>query len=149
MAGHFAFEEDAVADKLKTGVWLRVISYAFRYWYLLLGLFATVIITSLYDSALVPLMNKAAIKALQVNAASLGGNILDLDIVVTFFCTSTFPINFIENWINLFLKKPLSNICLFDFLLSSPIIQFFFILPNNLEYVRIQFHVKQCHNYST
>lgn len=113
MAGHFAFEEDAVAEKLKTGVWLRIISYAFRYWYLLIGLFLTIIITSLYDSALVPLMNKAAIKALQVNAANLGGNIMDLEIVVSFFFNITFTINFVEYGVILLLAMLVRSFSIF------------------------------------
>lgn len=63
MAGHFAFEEEKLPDKLNFSVWLKIGRYALKEWPLLLLCLLTTIFVTFYDSSFVPVMNAGAIAA--------------------------------------------------------------------------------------
>ena len=63
----FAFQEEALPKKLNFYVWKRILKYALRRWKLILLLLLCVIIVTFYDSAFIPLMNKAAIDSVETN----------------------------------------------------------------------------------
>ena len=61
----FAFEEEALPKKLNLYVWRRIFSYALRHYKLLLLILLFVLVVTFYDSAFIPLMNKAAIDSVE------------------------------------------------------------------------------------
>ncbi|MCH3976513.1 MAG: ABC transporter ATP-binding protein/permease [Bacilli bacterium] len=74
MANPFSMEEEPVANKINARIWLRIIRYSFKYWYILVTLLITLLFTSLYDSSFTPIMNRAALTAiadLNLNPVSL------------------------------------------------------------------------------
>ncbi len=89
---NFAFEEEQLAEKLNFGVWKRIFKYAIQWWYLLVFLAVTMVFTSFHDSSFVPLMNRAAIKAIQQSAGLV--SLADLSIKVELFFGITFNVSF-------------------------------------------------------
>ncbi|HMM00359.1 MAG TPA: ABC transporter ATP-binding protein [Bacilli bacterium] len=74
MANPFSMEEEPIANKINARIWLRIIRYSFKYWYILAALLITLLFTSLYDSSFTPIMNRAALTAiadLNLNPVSL------------------------------------------------------------------------------
>jgi len=92
--GNFSYEEEKVADKLNFGVWKKILFYALQRWYLLLILMVSMFFTSFHDQSFVPLMNRAAIRAIQNNVLGVGIN--DIVINVTFYFGIGFKVSFMQ-----------------------------------------------------
>lgn len=71
MAYQAAFEEEELSTKLSITPWLKVLKYAFKYWYLLIPLFISLFLISVYDSSFTPLMNEAALVSASEYASGL------------------------------------------------------------------------------
>lgn len=107
----YSEEEDNVADKLNLGVWKRILAYALQSWYLLVILIICMFFTSFHDSSFVPLMNRAAIQAIQNNPTihSIG----DLKIVVNFFFGISFTVSFMQYGIILLIGILIRSLSIF------------------------------------
>lgn len=53
-----AYKEEIVISKhISFGVWAKLFRYVYKYWYLIILLFVTMILTSFYDSSFIPSLN--------------------------------------------------------------------------------------------
>lgn len=85
----FAFEEEALPKKLNLYVWRRIFSYALRHYKLLLLILLFVLVVTFYDSAFIPLMNKAAIDSVEnILVNNVNDLVIKIDIYGLTFNTS-------------------------------------------------------------
>ena len=85
MAGHFAFEEEKLPEKVNLSVWLKVLRYAKKEWKLVVACLLTTVFVTYYDSSFIPLMNAAAIQGC-TDAAEMGiTSIFDMTLPVKLF----------------------------------------------------------------
>ena len=85
MAGHFAFEEEKLPEKVNLSVWLKVLRYAKKEWKLVVACLLTTVFVTYYDSSFIPLMNAAAIQGCTDAAESGITSIFDMTLPVKLF----------------------------------------------------------------
>ena len=85
MAGHFAFEEEKLPEKVNLSVWLKVLRYAKKEWKLVVACLLTTVFVTYYDSNFIPLMNAAAIQGCTDAAESGITSIFDMTLPVKLF----------------------------------------------------------------
>lgn len=77
--------EEALPEKVNLKIWLKIGKYALRYWPIILLTIFAMLVTSWYDSALVPTLNASVIESTSAFATlPLEGNVLDVPLRLTF-----------------------------------------------------------------
>ena len=82
-----SFEEEKLPEKLNFGVWLKIGKYALKRWPLLLFLVLMMVLTTFYDSAFAPLMNKAVLDAAEnmLSISEGATSVFDLNLLLNVF----------------------------------------------------------------
>ncbi|HKM11034.1 MAG TPA: ABC transporter ATP-binding protein [Bacilli bacterium] len=88
-------EEVKLPKKININAWFKVLRYSFKYWPILIVLLLTLFGTSLYDSSFTPIMNRAAISAVEAFGSTPGINLADVDITINLI-GFIFSVNFIQ-----------------------------------------------------
>jgi len=93
--GGYEEEEVSLPKKINLNAWFKVLRYSFKYWPVLIVLLLTLLGTSLYDSSFTPIMNRAAISAVEAFSSAGNGNLADVDISINVIGI-IFSVNFIQ-----------------------------------------------------